>query len=140
MDIGGWFSDLGNNIVNLGTTILNGIKSIFIPKDDFLDDKVTSIRSRFSFVDSIIDTSKGIINRINSSKSNNAPKMTLELDIRGEKKNVTIIDMSWYAKFKPYGDIVIGGMIIVFFVWRMFRNAPNIINGVGTSVNDISKL
>jgi hypothetical protein len=140
MDIGGWFSDLGNNIVNLGTTILNGIKSIFIPKDDFLDDKVTSIRNRFSFVDSIIDTAKGIINRINTTKSNSAPKMTLELDIRGEKKNVTIIDMSWYAKFKPYGDIVIGGMIIVFFVWRMFRNAPNIINGVGTSVNDISKL
>lgn len=64
----------------------------------------------------------------------------MELEFKTGKKNVKIIDMSWYQKYKPYGDAVIGGMLYIFLAWRIFKNAPNIISGVGSSADTISKL
>lgn len=40
-----------------------------------------------------------------------------------------IIDMSWYAPFKPVGDIIVVAFCWLMFVWRVLHDLPGIING-----------
>lgn len=73
----------------------------------------------------------------------NAPKLSLHL---GSTKytsegDFVILDLSWYAPFKAYGDLVLTGFIYLFFIWRLFISAPSIIHGVAGSIqplNDVS--
>ena len=107
-------SDIVDGLTSLGEDILNGLKSLFLPADDFLDNEVNEIRSRFSFADSIIASASGLINTITASASadeQEPPSIVMDIDIRGTTKAVTVIDMSWYEPYKPYGDQVLGGMI-----------------------------
>lgn len=125
-------SDIVDGLTSLGEDILNGLKSLFLPADDFLDNEVNEIRSRFSFADSIIASASGLINTITASASadeQEPPSIVMDIDIRGTTKAVTVIDMSWYEPYKPYGDQVLGGMIWIFFIWRVFVRLPGIIEG-----------
>lgn len=111
---------------------MDGIKALFLPADDFLDEKVTELRSRFAFADSIIESAAGIMNAVSASAAAGEqapPKIVMDLDIRGTTKAVTVIDLSWYAPYKHYGDMVLSGMIWVFFIWRVFVHLPGIIAG-----------
>lgn len=73
----------------------------------------------------------------------NVPKLSLHL---GSTKytsegDFVILDLSWYAPFKAYGDLVLTGFIYLFFIWRLFISAPSIIHGVAGSIqplNDVS--
>lgn len=110
--------------------LLQGIKDIFIPDSNFLNDKVSQIRSKFGFVDSVIDTAYAIGNSLTSSTySNNAPIINMDIDFRGTQKEVTIIDLSWYTPYKPYGDKILGGILWIGFAWSVFSHASNIIGG-----------
>lgn len=127
----------------MGDTIVNGIKSIFVPEEDFITNKVQEVRNNFVFVDSVINTFEYIKERLTShinAGSGSAPKLKMTVDIKGESKEVTMIDLSWYRQFKPYGDLILSAIMYVFFAWRVFRNLPNTINGVGSDVDTISKL
>lgn len=138
--MGSKLSDVKDTVFNLGDTIINGIKDIFVPSEDFLANRVDSIKQKFVFAESIVETVQSISTRISDNVKGTPPKLTMDLDFRGKTKTVTVIDLSWYAKFKSYGDLVLGGAFYVFFAWRMFKNAPNIISGVGSSADTISKL
>lgn len=39
------------------------------------------------------------------------------------------INFSWYAPFKPYGDMILSGFIWLFYLWRFFINLPKLIRG-----------
>ena len=40
-----------------------------------------------------------------------------------------IIDMSWYAPYKPVGDIIVVAFCWLMFIWRVLHDLPGIING-----------
>lgn len=40
-----------------------------------------------------------------------------------------IIDMNWYAPFKPVGDVIVVAFCWIMFIWRVIRDLPGIING-----------
>ena len=42
--------------------------------------------------------------------------------------------MRWYARYKPTGDVLLSSLIWVFFAWRCFVHAPNIISGIAGDV------
>ena len=52
-----------------------------------------------------------------------------------QQQTVKVIDFSWYAPFKTYGDLIITGFVYAFFLWRIFINLPNIIHGLGGVVD-----
>lgn len=63
----------------------------------------------------------------------NAPKLELTLGqtkYTPEQKYI-VIDFSFYAPYKTYGDLILTGFIYIFFLWRLFTSIPNIINGQG---------
>lgn len=63
---------------------------------------------------------------------NGYPKLTLDIESKYYSGNVSVIDMSWYAKYKPYGDLIFTGFAYVLFVYRIWFKLPSIISGSGS--------
>ena len=129
-------TNLKDNVVTavtgLGTFIIDGIKSLFLPEEGFFDEKLNYLCSRFSFAESIVSSVSSLVDtitKLSSSKGQTPPSIVMELEVYGTTKLVTVIDMSWYAPYKRYGDAVISGMILLFFSWRVFVRLPGIIAG-----------
>lgn len=103
---------------------------LFVPSQERLQAIPNTITNKFAFIDSIkiaINSLKDMINNLG-----NAPTISINL---GSTKytgamNMTVIDMRWYAPFKGHGDLIITGFFYVFYLWRLFVNISNILNGV----------
>lgn len=109
---------------------------LFIPSQERITAITNTVSSKFAFVDSIkysINSIKDIINNVG-----NAPKLTLNLGATKytQAGNYTIIDLSWYAPYKTYGDLVLTGFIYLFFIWCLFVHLPNIIHGTAGDIKD----
>ena len=67
--------------------------------------------------------------------------MTIGATKYNNEQKVIVLDFSWYAPYKTYGDLIITGFVYAFFLWRLFINLPNITHGLGGSSinNDIFK-
>lgn len=115
--------------------IIDGLKILFVPDSSFIEEKVNSIKDKFDFVDSV----KLTINDITSVITNedNVPVFYVSvLDNKwGIEGQVKVIDLSFYAPYKTYGDAIICCFAYAFFFWRVFINLSNIINGVGGTIN-----
>ncbi len=123
----------------LADTVMSGIKSIFVPSEDFLSSKVTALRERFSFVDSIIGTAEFIRDSINGDVS--PPVIYIDLSAAegsyylGEKE--ILVDFAWYERYKDSVDALMSAILWAFFAWRVFQRAPAIIGGdAGVLVRD----
>ena len=62
--------------------------------------------------------------------------MTIGATKYTEQQTVKVIDFSWYAPYKTYGDLVLTGFVYAFFLWKLFIKSPNIIHGLGGSVDN----
>ena len=116
------------------------LKFLFVPSEERINAIIETVKVKFSFVDSVItavNSVKDIVNNLGV-----APKITLNLKETKytEAQNVVVFDLSWYAPYKTYGDLVITGFIYLMFLWRLFIKAPNIINGIGSSAEPFDKL
>lgn len=122
----------GYKIIDL---LIDALEFLFVPSEERITAITNTVSSKFDFVDTIkysIESLQNIINNVG-----NAPK--LELTIGATKytseQTVIVIDFSWYAPFKTYGDLIITGFVYIFFLWRLFINLPNIIHGLGGVVD-----
>ena len=100
---------------------------------------MNAIKDKFSFVENV----KLTINDLNSVLTNeeNAPVFYVSVfdNKWGIEGQVKVVDLSWYAPFKTYGDTIICCFVYVCFFWRIFINLPNIINGTGGNIVDIAE-
>lgn len=128
------FSDnfFGYKLIEL---LKEALEFLFVPSEERITAITNTVSDKFSFVDTIktsIQAFQNIINNIG-----NAPK--LEITIGATKysteQTVKVLDFSWYAPFKTYGDLIITGFVYAFFLWRIFINLPNIIQGLGGAVD-----
>lgn len=122
---------LGKKIIELLSDLL---KALFIPKEDSITNITDSVKSKFAFIDTI----KAFVNTFGSDIENTGISPTFTLGLSATKytaqQDYVILDMSWYAPFKQYGDLVITAFIYAFFLWRLFIKLPNIINGTGGDI------
>ena len=136
------FTDNLEEILDTGREVLLGgvrdiLEDLFVPDSDYLSEKVTALRERFSFADSIMDTAESVKNAVVGG-GNQAPKISIDFGKAESKYNYgsssMVLDMSWYSRYKPNVDLILSAMMWVFFVWRVFVKLPSIISGVGGSV------
>lgn len=102
------------------------LKSLFVPSEERITALTDTVSSKFGFIDTI----KTSINSLKDTFNNMDSSVKLETSTITSKYyngKLTIIDMSWYAPFKPYGDLVITGFVYLFFLWRVFVRIPSII-------------
>jgi len=93
---------------------------------------INSVKSKFAFADTI----KSVINEIKNSfvNVNSIPTLSININSSYYTGELTILDLSWYSKFKTYGDVIITGFVYLFFIWRLFIHLPSIISGTGGGI------
>lgn len=140
------FTENLETIIDNGNEVLmSGIKKIlqelFVPEEDYISEKVAAIRERFAFADSVMSTAESIKEAVYGAGNDGAPRITINLNAAESKYNyggsALALDMSWYSRYKPTVDTVLSAIIWVAFVWRVFVHLPNIISGIGGSVETI---
>lgn len=50
-----------------------------------------------------------------------------------------VLDLSWYAEYKPTVDAILSGFLWLLFLWGVFKHAPGIIGGGDLMDNQIDK-
>lgn len=113
------------------------LKALFVPSDERINALVDSVKSKFAFIYDIQDSVQYIQTTIDNAEC--TPSITIHV---GKTKytpaaDIKVLDLAWYAQFKEYGDLVISGFIYALFIWRMFINLPNIIQGAGGAIGDV---
>lgn len=127
----------GYKIIEMFRSLL---KDLFVPSDNYFSDKISEVQNKFTFIEQIS-------NSVNSIKElfaniNNSPTLSVSLGSTkyNEKMEVNIIDLNWYAPYKQYGDMFISAFMYIFFIWRVYFNLSNTINGVSSVSYDISSI
>lgn len=124
---------------SLGDYILNGIKSIFVPSEDFITAKVESLRARFDWINPFVIFAKNISGELFSTEP---PVIYIHLDDAEGSYNyggtIPFLDMRWYARYKEQGDLILSGFLWALFAWRMYLKLPGIISGASGTIGHIS--
>jgi len=116
----------GRKIIELLGDLL---ELLFIPSQERLEAISNAVTSKFGFIDTIKNTINSLKQLIISVNPN--VELTYNVTSTYYTGEVSVVNLSWYTPFKPYGDIVITGFVYLFFIWRLFIHAPNIIHGLG---------
>lgn len=140
---GGISETLINMPALMWSFFLNGLQELFVPSEDFFSNKLLSLRERFSFVDSVLQTVESFRTFFTNVTSGSPPKFSVNMKNVDSKYNwggeVYIMDFSWYEPYKPWVDKFLASVLWFFFVWNTWKDLPNIINGVSTAFNTISR-
>ena len=116
----------------LVTPLVNGIRAIFVPSEDFLTAKVEALCVEFAFADAIVGTGEAI--RLGLAGITTEPPV-IYIDLgafRGSYElggRVAFIDMNWYSEYKPTVDALISAFLWICFCWRMLIHLPGILSG-----------
>lgn len=137
-------NNLGDNIINtinnIIDLIIDGIKYLFIPSGDFFSDNINQFKSHFAF----IDTFSNFVNKFtNLNRNNTAPVVSVDFSKAESKYNyggvAFALDLAWYTRYKPIGDIIITAFVYIFFIWRFYCRIPELIRGAGIITDSVSR-
>lgn len=132
-------SDIKAYLNSFFENFANSLKSLFIPSEDRINSLVDSVKSKFSFIDDIKKSVTGIEDVLSGAEE--APSFTLHVKSTQftEEQDLKILDLSWYAPFKVYGDKILTAFIYAMFFWRIYIKLPSIISGASGGVNEVDK-
>lgn len=126
------------------SALINALKTVFtdlfVPSESFLQTSVDSLFGKYPFLqyfttlgDSLLSFFKGL--------GSKPPIIYIDLGAAegsyaiGGK--VAFIDLTWYSRYKPTMDAVLGGFLWLWFSWRLYLAAPGIISGVSGAVGSV---
>ena len=113
---------------------MDGLTALFVPDEEFIMEKVETVREKFSFISSIKTAWETISNLVVSGQEE-IPIIEIDLSSAEGKYNyggkVRVLDMTWYSRYKPVVDAVIIAFSYIGFVFLVFKRAPEIISGAG---------
>ncbi len=130
-----WFNPKSEDFIF--TKIVRMFEEVFLPNEEEMTKLYEELKSKLSFIDAIKTSVTSLKDVLEGIK----PAPSLEINIGSTKyteaRKVKIIDLSWYAPFKPLGDAIITGFVYVMFLWNLFLHIPGIINGTSGSVSNV---
>lgn len=128
---------VANDYAGLSDVISDSVSGVmvdaFVPSETATLEKVGKMQEYFKFKDDM----EAIIYEFKRNIFGIKPSPILKIPIGkpSSKKydygtgNYIIIDASWYAKYKDFGDKIVLAFAWAFFIWRMFVGLPGIISG-----------
>lgn len=115
--------------------ILAFLKTLVVPESDYLTDKLNALKDKFGFVRSIFETGVAIRSGLLSGEP---PVVYVHLENAEGHYNyggtVPILDMHFYSRYKPAGDMILGSFMWLFFIWKTVYALPDLISGIGGNV------
>ena len=109
----------------------------FVPAEGYLDAEVTSLCAQYPLADSCMNLITSFHDAF-SGLGGEPPVIYIHLeDYEGSYNiggTVPILDMRWYARYKPTVDTLLSSLLWIFFIWRVLVHAPSIISGVAGDV------
>lgn len=129
---------VANDFTGLGSIISSAIEAVlakcFIPNESLTIEKFSEMQKYFKFKDDLI----AAVGDLKTMLFGITPSPILKIPIgkpTSRKYNYgtgsyIIIDISWYAAYKQFGDKIILAIVWALFLWRMFIKLPGTISGV----------
>lgn len=121
--------------------LTNALKFLFIPENNYFNDKITTFKNEFGFINSIsegADTFKKVF------ESDDIGQIEIDLSKVNSKYNyggkTFILSLEWYTPYKPIGDKIISAFLWLTFILNVYKSLPSIINGGSSAYTISSKL
>lgn len=150
-NLGNWFKDLWTNI----DTGLRFVSKSFVDKftemtdwlnsnkeeekteenkqedkgTELINSNVSSIKDKFNFINNVKKNVDDMSSVITDEK--NTPKLAINIKSKYYSGSINVVDLSWYAPYKEYGDSIICMFCYLSFLWNIFKRLPDIIQGAG---------
>lgn len=109
---------------------------LFIPSEEDLNNLFAPVREKFAFVDKFNALSAQIQHMLETGEG--SPVFKLKLSSKYVSGEFTILDLSFFAPYKPYSDMVITAFVYLLFAYRTIKHLPETISGLN-SVSDIGR-
>lgn len=117
----------------ISRAVEGALTKVFVPDQAAAIQKVDAMGEYFKFRDDLIYIAKEFETRVFHITPNPILKIPLGKVLipkyRGAFGNYFIVDLTWYAYYKEFGDKVILAFVWAVFIWRLFVLLPGIING-----------
>ncbi|MBQ7129895.1 MAG: hypothetical protein IJO21_02485 [Oscillospiraceae bacterium] len=116
----------------IADAIVEALAWAFSLDEAYVQSEFESLVLEFKFLDSMVDFGRGVAD-IFYGIGSEPPVIYIDLSaaegsyILGQE--VVFLDLSWYSRFKPYGDAIISSFLWAWFGWRLLHNIPGLING-----------
>lgn len=132
---------VANDFTGLDSIIATAVQGVltacFVPDEVMTMQKMGEIKAYFNFVDQITYSVNGMLEKFMNITP--TPYLKIPLGHVESKYNYGlgeywIIDISWYAKYKSFGDRVFLAICWIFFLWYLFVKLPGIIAGMEGSI------
>lgn len=136
-------TSITEGLESIADFIIDGIKEIFVPDEDFLNEKVNSVKAKFAFIDNIKSVWASVTGIVEEGEEA-VPRITIDFSnaentIYNYGGEMYILDMSWYSRYKPFVDGLIVGFAYLGFIFLVFKRLPEIIKGSGAITDSVSK-
>lgn len=128
----GWFSNLGDKIVN---GLLDGIKGLFIPSNDFFSNQFNSLKDDLSNKLNL-DTYNQIITSFKNVNQGKFEDVFINLPQYG-LTNIKILDGSWFGKVADTFHDWIRGLMFILLMFYNYNQVYKLIRG--TDMMGVSK-
>lgn len=138
---------VSNDFTGLGSIISTAVQGVltacFVPDEALAMERFNTMREYFMFVDDM----QRIVGDFEREIFGITPSPYLKIPIGKPTSqkynygtgNFIIIDVSWYAEYKDFGDKVILALAWAFFLWKIYVILPGIISGASGSFDKVSK-
>lgn len=133
-DLASWWSSLVQ-------TIVDALTSAFVLDEAYVMTQVQGMTSNFPFLASMVDFGRGLADVFYGIGSK-PPVIYVDLSasesevITGDK--VVFLDLTWYEKYKPYGDSILSAFMYAWFGWKLLQTLPGLLNGSSGAVPNVS--
>lgn len=106
-----------------------------------LNSTINDLRNRFKFIENLFLFSERLLDFFQKDH-NTPPAIYADLSAAESEfgyiygyERVSVLDFTWYQKYKPVGDLIISSFLWFGFIWRTFKNIPSLLNG-GTMITE----
>lgn len=112
--------------------IAEAIAAVFIPAEGYVSDKWSVLMDEYPFIEDMTDSFEDLQNFL-LNLGETPPIIYINLGATRGSYNmggvVKLVDLTWYAEFKPTVDLILSAFLYLWFYWRLMLALPGIIQG-----------
>lgn len=121
-----WVQGIYKAVKNIPETILEGVKKLFVPREDFMNQWQEEINTKFGFIEEVKTCVESF--KLIAYETDEPPVITITLpeEYGGTMK---VLDTNPIHKYMPTVRIYISAWLWLHFIWLLFKQLPAIISG-----------